>query len=866
MARTEAAEHGNNEHREDLPALQKQKVQLDATGHEEAWTRNLRGDDALVSGPAGERPDWWWTGPTPVPGGCAGVLPDGSITSLPAPNLATCTRQQLADYFDNTWALTEVLFSALQGEEAYYRPPYHNLRHPFIFYYGHVAVFYTNKLRVAGLVERPIDARLEDVCEVGVDEMGWDDLSKNDMLWPSVREVLEYRRTVYAMVREIILSHPCLDARPIAWDSQAWALFMAIEHERIHIETSSVLMRELPLHLLRPPPQWPAYHPSVLQADRPPAPNDLIAVPEQEVTLGKPADWPSYGWDNEYGERKFALRAFKASRQLVSNAEFLEFVRDGGYRTQRWWSEAGWRWRTFRNTKWPAFWVADGPQGLHRYKLRLLFEVVPLAPALPAVVNHHEAKAYCAWLSARHGLGGEAAYRLTTEPEQAALRAGARDASGRVAQDPVMARSGADFRGVANLNLAYGAESGVDALPPVPTGFRDVAGSLWQWQEDRLAGLPGGRGVQPYYDDFSTPCYDGEHQVILGGSFISTGDEASVFARYQFRPHFFQHAGFRLVSGTGPPQTSCQDSPPPHVGSWDPSTKRSSVAADAAAAEALQRALLAAYGAPADLLAGPAAAAGGLLAAAAGEVPYPAHLAALLFRAAAAEGVGLESVVEVGCGVGGLALRLAAGTPATPSAGASASASAAAASASSPGPVVLGLDHDARAVAVAAAAARNGAVEAARAGEGALAERVRLAVPGDAAARARASFRQMDPCSLAPDLGQHDAVVLNRVLERIPSPKAPLGRMAGPRGLVRPGGLLLVIADWAWHESVCPPQLWLGGREEGGAPLRSADGLAAALRPAFRLVAEEQVPCLTRQGDRAFQLTLVHASVWRQVE
>lgn len=39
--------------------------------------------------------------------------------------------------------------------------------------------------------------------------------------------------------------------------------------------------------------------------------------------------------------------------------------------------------------------------GLHRYKLRLCFEVVDLAPALPAVVNHHEARAYANWLSAK---------------------------------------------------------------------------------------------------------------------------------------------------------------------------------------------------------------------------------------------------------------------------------------------------------------------------------------------------------------------------------------------------------------------------------------------------------------------------------
>jgi hypothetical protein len=84
-----------------------------------------------------------------------------------------------------------------------------------------------------------------------------------------------------------------------------------------------------------------------------------------------------------------------------SNAEFLEFVRDGGYRDPRWWSEDGWRWRTFRNAKWPSFWVPQGPQGLHDYRLRLCFEVVELPPALPAVVNHHEARAYANWLSAK---------------------------------------------------------------------------------------------------------------------------------------------------------------------------------------------------------------------------------------------------------------------------------------------------------------------------------------------------------------------------------------------------------------------------------------------------------------------------------
>ena len=85
------------------------------------------------------------------------------------------------------------------------------------------------------------------------------------------------------------------------------------------------------------------------------------------MTLGKAPGWPSFGWDNEYGARTFHVRPFKASRALVSNAEFLEFVRDGGYRSKQWWSEEGWRWRTFRNAKWCAR-GSDrraGPGGVH---------------------------------------------------------------------------------------------------------------------------------------------------------------------------------------------------------------------------------------------------------------------------------------------------------------------------------------------------------------------------------------------------------------------------------------------------------------------------------------------------------------------
>ena len=148
---------------------------------------NLKGEKDPTDPLIGPRPDWWWTG----------LRPTEVIHVMPFPNLATCKRHEILDYFDNGWLITEVLLSALQEERAFLDPPYHQLRHPLIFYLCHPAVLYINKLRLAGLIHESIDPYFEQLFETGVDEMSWDDMSKNEMDWPSVREVVEYRRSTY---------------------------------------------------------------------------------------------------------------------------------------------------------------------------------------------------------------------------------------------------------------------------------------------------------------------------------------------------------------------------------------------------------------------------------------------------------------------------------------------------------------------------------------------------------------------------------------------------------------------------------------------------------------------------------------------
>ena len=73
---------------------------------------------------------------------------------------------------------------------------------------------------------------------------------------------------------------------------------MGIEHERIHLETSSVLIRQLELESVRPDAGFP---PCTETGDAPQ--NELVCVAGGTVQLGKDAQHHLYGWDNEYGTR-----------------------------------------------------------------------------------------------------------------------------------------------------------------------------------------------------------------------------------------------------------------------------------------------------------------------------------------------------------------------------------------------------------------------------------------------------------------------------------------------------------------------------------------------------------------------------------
>ncbi len=242
-------------------------------------------------------------------------------------------RREIREYFISTFNRYEQLFETLVGDQSYFSKPI-SLRHPLIFYFGHTATFFINKLVLAGLVRERIDPEFEAMFAVGVDEMSWDDLDEAHYDWPRVDEVREYRKRVREVMDELIQTMPL--ALPVSWNHPWWAILMCRSSRRIHLETSSVLIRQHALEYVKPHPAW---QPCRKSGDAPQ--NRLVQIPAGKVRLGKERSADKYGWDNEYGSHEAGIADFQASRYLVSNGEFLGFVEDGGYANDACWEQEG---------------------------------------------------------------------------------------------------------------------------------------------------------------------------------------------------------------------------------------------------------------------------------------------------------------------------------------------------------------------------------------------------------------------------------------------------------------------------------------------------------------------------------------------
>ena len=303
------------------------------------------------------------------------------------PRLDCCTQQDLLDYFQNSWQLEETLLRSIIDEETFYLNP-DPLRNCLIFYLGHSAVFYINKLKRVGLLTQSLNNYYESLFEIGVDPETPEELKQavQNINWPQVEKVWQYREQAKAEIIKVIKQVEI--SLPVTQDSPLWALLMAIEHSHIHFETSSMLMRQLPTAKLKRPDCWNY----AVSYGNPPK-NAMIEVSGGRVTLGKSPESVTYGWDSDYGNLSVTVKPFIASKYLITNQEFLEFVLDGGYNNFQYWDKESWQWKQQYKVQHPKFWIPIN----NSYRYRTVFEEIDLPLDFPVEVNHYEAMAYCRW-------------------------------------------------------------------------------------------------------------------------------------------------------------------------------------------------------------------------------------------------------------------------------------------------------------------------------------------------------------------------------------------------------------------------------------------------------------------------------------
>jgi ergothioneine biosynthesis protein EgtB len=429
----------------------------------------------------------------------------------------------------------------LLTEETYYSRPI-ALRHPIVFYDGHLPGFSFNTLVRKGLGRPSIDARLETLFARGIDphettvgaggaaragaagRAGEAGRAGRDDGWPALDEVRAFADEADRQVIDAILHadvdqpcHPLLD--------RAEAVFTILEHEVMHQETLLYMWHRLPLEQKRKPV---GYEPRL---EGVPPSSEWVQIPAGCATLGVARGAQEFGWDNEHPALSANVPAFAIERHDVTNARYLEFVDAGGYRDPQWWLPEDWTWVQREGVDHPLFWEREDD----RWLWRGMFDRVPLPAAWPVYVSQAEALAYARWCGAR----------LPTEAEFQRAAYGSPDGErGHPWGDaePDATRGVFDFASwdpEAAGNHPKGASS---------WGVEDLVGNGWEWTSTPFGPFPGFQAMASY-PEYSADFFDQQHVVMKGASPVTAKELLRPSFRNWFRSRYpYVYATFRCAT------------------------------------------------------------------------------------------------------------------------------------------------------------------------------------------------------------------------------------------------------------------------------------------------------------------------------
>ncbi len=436
--------------------------------------------------------------------------------------LAPEARAELLARWRAARAHTDALFRLVTPEGLYVRTIPE--RHRLIFYLGHLEAFDWNLVGKAALGLEPFQEEFDRLFAFGIDPVNGNLPTDRPSDWPSIEEVQKYNQRLQERLDTHLRAADWADPKlPYLHGGQI--MHVALEHRWMHAETLVYLIHHLPLGHKLPPPQLPP----------PPAvPLKLrqAEIPAGKATLGlERAGAHPFGWDNEFDPHTVDVPPFAIDAFPVTNAQYLDFLRAGGYQDKTLWSEAGWQWKQERGLAHPHFWTPRNGQ----WSLRARFADIPLPSDWPVYVSYAEASAYARW----------AGKNLPSEAQWHRAAYGTPPGNERLypwGNDPPEPHRG-------NFDFARWDPTPVTAHPAGGSAFgvHDLLGNGWEWTRTVFAPFPGFHPF-PFYPGYSANFFDGKHYVMKGGSMRT----AACLLRRSFRNWFQFHypyvpAKFRLV-------------------------------------------------------------------------------------------------------------------------------------------------------------------------------------------------------------------------------------------------------------------------------------------------------------------------------
>ncbi|WP_235298015.1 ergothioneine biosynthesis protein EgtB [Portibacter marinus] len=198
---------------------------------------------------------------------------------------------------------------------------------------------------------------------------------------PGVQEVYDYRAYVDKAMESLLKN-----------DDYKALITLGLNHEQQHQE---LLITDLK-HTLSGNPIFPVYNEqfSIINAIN--ESSGKVEISEGVYDIGYQGE--DFHYDNEKGVHKTYLHRCKLDNYLVTNADYLEFIKDGGYQTSNLWLDEGWAWVNENNIKAPLYWhKVDGVW--QNYTLQGLKVVEP--KQMLAHISLYEAAAFAEWQDRR---------------------------------------------------------------------------------------------------------------------------------------------------------------------------------------------------------------------------------------------------------------------------------------------------------------------------------------------------------------------------------------------------------------------------------------------------------------------------------